>query len=124
MKAKKQKNGIKVLLSIVVAITMIGMPVGIFVTAETAGDAGNDTHRYIQAVTVNDLDDATEPNAGGDPYNATIVLLDDSFESWPGVWTVGTGWSQNTTVNHTGDACAMRNESSIAPYTPYLGTTQ
>jgi len=33
MKAKKQKNGIKVLLSLVVAITMIGIPATVFVAA-------------------------------------------------------------------------------------------
>ena len=114
MKAKKQKNGIKVLLSLVIAITMIGIPASVFtVTAETPSSGGSE---HIQTIPVNDINLPTEPKAGADPYGI-VKLVNESFESWvPTGWTAGDNWTQNTSVNHTGDACAMRNATPPGPY--------
>jgi len=104
MKAKKQKNGIKVLLSLVIAIAMVGIPASVFTAAETTDGT--------VATTYNDSISPAPPVAV-DPYG-TVELLNESFESWTDIaanWTVGTNWSQNTTVNHTGAACAMHNET-------------
>jgi len=110
MKAKKQKNGIKVLLSLVIAITMIGIPASVFTPTAGAADG-------VQVVSI-DVDSLSgDQNAGADPYGTT--------DSWPpSGWTIGTGWSQDTTTPHTGTGAAERDDSSIAPYTPYGGTTQ
>jgi len=117
MKAKKQKNGIKVLLSLVIAITMIGIPASVFTPTAGAADG-------VQVVSI-DVDSLSgDQNAGADPYGTT-ELLNESFDSWPpSGWTIGTGWSQDTTTPHTGTGAAERDDSSIAPYTPYGGTTQ
>jgi hypothetical protein len=41
MKAKKQKNGIKVLLSLVIAIAMIGIPASVFTATATDNESGH-----------------------------------------------------------------------------------
>jgi len=104
MKAKKQKNGIKVLLSLVIAITMIGIPASVFTATATTNDSG--AEKVVATDVISYI--PTEPNAGTDPYGTT-ELLNESFESGLGAWTVGANWSLNTTIYHTGGNSTIHN---------------